>query len=1046
MSGLDDTHYLERSALVTHVVEALHSEGVVGLVAPGGYGKTVLAEAVCAQVGCPLVRVVCAPDRIGAAVFFDALRTAGQSVFTGEEQAAMPDTVEALLGALVDGAPQGSLWWVDEVHLLYGTPAFALLVEFARRMRHQRGGRLLWAARFPAPGGECGLSRLSAWVGEARLALNLAEVMRFFAGQVSGGEAAVLLELSGGWFPALQAVARRLALGDTRVLAGDVQALAVDLRGIFQDRVFGALRPSVLRLLRTLAELPSCPLDILPVLAAEGDDARVPLRLAERGCFLAIDGDSLVFKPLLRAVLRAMSEAGGMERSGEASVRAARWFEMRGEVLHALHCLDARVETERAEAEALLGRCHAVLLGQGEAVALWLRALTVTQLRFCPWLALAAGSFAQGARPAGEAAILLGYAAACFAERNERLGLLRTELARVRRGLFGEPGYPPPDALMVLIRALMADPAVGNREGERVLAALAEGQYQILHGFSHARLRQAVWPLLSEGVVVGLPWARAELVAILAHGESMIGHARRALDVLEQAHDSLSQPLPPWTRVYLRMARANVLGLLGRVAAFEHARLAILREPESVVRQSLAGPFLDIWRLTGLMTMGRADEAVALAESCLHDVRVAAVPALRGEFLHYLGYAHALRGNVNAAQNAIVASREAEHVGGNDFFLWVNTLVAGATAVLCSQHAEGRRALEAVKGQTRVEGELALREASEWLLALSCLRCGDEKGMETALRVALVLNRERDGHVFLWSRLWIPELLARAVACGIEPQQARRVARRVFAADITEDGTWIPVLELRCFGGLCLRVEGQEPLSGEALTPVQQRLLGALARAPEHTLGVADLLYQLWPGVSSESARGSLDTALLRLRRVLAGHFGREVATRHLVLHNTRLSLRHAEVDWQWIPARLHEALALDESGHPWQAEELLAQCFDALREPLDADFLADVVASGDGVLWRTLLEQAFSLWSRLLHGHGRAAERDGAALRLHAVFPADSALTLNLYRHLRRLAEGEAATLERAEQLLRTHERALRESGLPEAVVQNTLVELFGD
>lgn len=1048
MLGQEGVGLLNRGALVRHVIETLQGEGVVGLIAPAGYGKTTLGDAVCSRIGGPVRRVVCSPDRASVAAFFAVLGGVALPVFAGDERDVSPvmasDGIDALAEQLVDGFAQGGLWWVDEVQQLYGTPAFALLVALAQRIRHAPGaGRLLWAARYCATEEGCALGRVSARVGEARLALDLAEVMRFFAGQVSGGDAAALLTLSGGWFPALQAAARRVAAGDTRVLAGEIQPLAADLQGVFQDRVFGALKPSALQLLQVLAGLPRCPLEIVPVLAEEERVAQLPLRLARQGGFLAIDGDILVFKPLLRAVLQAMPEAGGTGEAGELRIRAARWFEARGEPWHALHCLDARMEVERAEADALLGRCHAVLVGQGEAVASWLGALSRAQLRSCPWLALAAGSFAQGGRPAGEAARLLGEAVACFAERKNGLGRLRAELVRVRRGLFGEPGYPAADVLMDSIRGLMADPSLGLGAEERVLTALAEGQYQILYGFSHARLRQAVWPLLREGAVVDRPWARAELVAILAHGESMIGHARRAREILEQAHDLLGQPLPPWTRVYLRMARANVLGLLGCRAAFDHARRGILCEPESVVRLSLAGAFLDIWRLNGLMTAGQLDDAVALAEACLHDVHVAAVPALRGEFLHYLGYAHALRGKVDAAQRAILASREAQQAGGNAFFFWVNTLVAGAVAVLCGHDAEGRQALAAVKGQTRIEGEQALREAAEWLLALSCLRGGDEAGMQTALRAALALNRERDGHVFLWSRLWTPELLSRAVAGGIEPSQARRVARRVFAADIAQDGTWIPILQLQYLGPPCLRIEAQEPFALDRLTPVQQRLLAVLAAAPAHTVPVAELLNLLWPGVPPESARGSLDTALLRFRRALSGYVGPALAARYLVLHNSQLTLRHVEVDTLRLAGHLDEAQVLAESGKPWQAEECLAECLARLDGPVSPALVVHDPASA--LSWRLRLEQAFVLWSRLRAGQEPMMD-GGAALRLHAVIPSDPVLTRTLYRHLRHQAGGRPQCLAHAEQLLQAHERALRERGLTEAAVKDALLGLFVD
>lgn len=661
-----------------------------------------------------------------------------------------------------------------------------------------------------------------------------------------------------------------------------------------------------------------------------------------------------------------------------------------------------------SDLDALVGRHFPGLIARiesGKHAGPWQEVLHA-QSGEQPWLCLLAGMYPLPDSGPRDIAALLLRAEVGFRERGEALGELRTLLAMARRCFFGETFYPGPLELRHRIGALLN--LVDVALVDRLHAALVEGQFGILVAFDDRLVRAAVAPLLATGIPPEFASLRAELVATLAHAECMTGQHARGLEVLEQAHDLLANPgVSAWSRFYLRMAHANACGLMGRGAAFEHDRAAIMCMSPALLQRTLAGPFLAIWSLNFLILQGLARDAAEMAEAQLLSPALGYLPALRGEFLHYLAYARALAGDTVAARDAVAAARSAQQECGNSFFQLVDDLITGAAEILCGRHVEGCASLERVLHQNVLHEEVALREGALWLRALSTLR---QTGPESALpdlREALRINRARQGHVFAWSRCWTPELLGLAVAREVDAEQARNVAAAAFGCGIEDDGSVIPFLEMGLVGGFSLRVRDREPCGMEDVPPVLRRLLQLLSVQPGLAMTVQETLARMWPGVSPDSARASLDAALLRLRRLFASRFG---PARYVILAHGVLALRHVRVDAVMLVERIEYAQGLSSRMRPWQAEGALAEGLALARGAFVVPDLDDMDARLAELTLVNMLEKGAVLWERLLRGQKRDEEVVDALIRMHAVLPHHPGLTQRLGCLLEAFAENTVA------------------------------------
>lgn len=1069
--GCHPSLHLWRTDLLRHSRALLETAGQLGVLACAGQGKTQYAAQLCRSQseGGPASPAViwlgCEKEDGTAAVLAADLLAAAQRVLPAgalDRAEALSSRMEldlrgwapfaqSFFGALLEHLPGRILLVLDDIHHLDEAPARELLLHLLRQRPAEV--MVLWLARHMGDGlGEVlGLERFPI-VSEERLALSIDDIMMLYDAvyqkPLSLAEAVVLHRVTQGW--TLGVVLSRFQkmeglgpwpVGDGLILQG--------LRRFFHDECLGRLPKARRDFLLGLSLLDYLPRPLVLALAPDAESERELDRLAAGGFFVRREEDGTgeyllhqLFKNALAEEARAVLPISAQR---DVFRRAADWHESQGAWIAALGCLAQ--SQDYLAVDAFMQRNFALLLGLQEEgrIAEILDRLPASERREHAWLALARGLYPAATAGLDETARWLLRAERLFIRDGSQLGELRALLQMVRRRLFGDMGYDAPEVLLERIRALRRSCREQQEAVDHLLAALVEGQFGILQAFDYGQVQDAARPLLESGLPERLVDIKAELVAILGHAECMLGYHGRGLDALEQGLALLGRAnISSWARFYLRMAHANTLGLLGCWPAFEHDRTALMREPEALLNQTLAGPFLKIWDITRLTVAGDGACAAEMARTMLRDAGVAANPVLRGQFQQYLGYALALAGRHGEALHMAAAARESQSRAPNAFFELVNLLTVGATLVLCDRHDEGVVLLDRVLEQQTVAGERGLFEGALWLKALSCHRRGQDQAALDLLGEALRLNRERGGYHFIWSVLWLRELLALAVRRGVEAKQAQAVARRVCNGSLLKKGALVPYLDIHVLGPFAVTTGAGRRLELADFTPIQRRLLGLLALRSEQGAAVADIMNALWPGVHSESARASLDTALLRLRKLLADGLPPARAP-YLVMRNGILRLRHVRIDgWRFLDLcrRAEEHLGRQ---RPWQAEACYCEAFQWLRGRFSGHDLDGPEAAPLGRRLDKAIGRAALSWERLLKMQGRDADALAMLHAAHGAAPADGPLTRRLHDLQACPSAGPEGRV-RAARVLDAYCQALTEQGLPAETARQSALRLFDD
>jgi DNA-binding SARP family transcriptional activator len=258
-----------------------------------------------------------------------------------------------------------------------------------------------------------------------------------------------------------------------------------------------------------------------------------------------------------------------------------------------------------------------------------------------------------------------------------------------------------------------------------------------------------------------------------------------------------------------------------------------------------------------------------------------------------------------------------------------------------------REARARIKGTVSATfvGAVALNEA--WLAH----RRGDAAGRDRSLRVALEAAADARARMRMhWYPNALSELLPVALAQGIEPEMARRLARdfgvRPQPADV-EDWPW-PV-KVRVLGSFELLVDGAPPGFSRKMPRKALALLGAIITFGGVGVPEQCVLDALWPQDEGDAAYRSLTTTLRRLRDIL----GQKDAVRHAG-GKLELDSHRCWVDaWafeqaleQGDAASVPRALDLYRGGFLEQEED--ARWAVPMRERLRGKFIQAIVAAAE--------------------------------------------------------------------------------------------------
>lgn len=735
-----------------------------------------------------------------------------------------------------------------------------------------------------------------------------------------------LCRLADGW-PAglvlMASEAKRLPLSGADGLSREV------LFDFFACEVLQRARPEVRELLLGSSAFPSFTADQARELTGLSS-AEASLRmLARSGHFTTAHGHPhpvYEFHPLFREFLhRQAAQALGPEAWRDLRQRAAHMLAQEGRVLEAYEgyrdagAFDAQAHLIRTQAASMLER------GQHQTLLAWLEALPAEVTGSDPWLRLWLGTGLMGQDPPASHRHL-EQAFEAFGRAGDVAGQMMAWCAVVDSWLYAWDDYSSLDRWIEWM----------------------DGHLETFTGLEDPRLRDMV--------AISMTWA-------IAHRRPT---HRDAADWVRRAEEILREGVHPQARL-----RAGTAAFMFRFWAGEHAACQLLARDMHRLAQALHEPMALItsyWAEAGILIWNGTDleRCRTLIEAGLEEGRKQGI-----HLLDFMFHGHAvslalMEGDQDRARRALEAMEAVVHGQNSRSFLhylsgW-EAFVSGRlpaaiahakAAVDCSERsgmpsteALNRMALadllheagqeEASREQARLaEAQVALTGSPiiEMMFHQGMARRSARRGrLEDAGRAhlarAFTLGRSHGLVQALWQvPAWTSQLCLLALEHGIEADFARHVIRVQGLAPSVPPlacPQWPWPLRVTTLGRFAIARDGQEFLFPAKAPRTVLLLFKAIIAAGPSGIPESRLCDWIWPEADGDAARGSLDTTLHRLRKLL----GVEGA---VILREGRLEIDPAHC---WVDAHGFEILL--EQPMEGLREKALALYHGAFLEDLD--------------------------------------------------------------------------------------------------------------
>lgn len=487
-----------------------------------------------------------------------------------------------------------------------------------------------------------------------------------------------------------------------------------------------------------------------------------------------------------------------------------------------------------------------------------------------PWTAYWALRLGPLADPAGDRALLEPMHGA-FEARGDRLGALLAAAAAIETYYYDETELEPLDAWIArLERALRhGSPAWPNAEcGAEVMAC---GSGVLLRQPAHPRLAEwaAQAPRLLPRLAPGPP--RLKYAAFVVQYHLWRGDFAASTSVVDALPGvDLSTLRPPEALLWLQGVAAHARFTAG----FERGRAAVAEALALIERHGLQAQAYAAHAHGAALALAAHDgDAAARHLDAMRGVLGARSQADQTHYWHMTAGLALLRGEPATAVALARGTLEQSRDVGGPYRSAAHRLSLAGALLAAGDHAgalaEARATME---GAHSIEAALSLFSAG--LIASHALDAlGQRAEAERWLAESLALGAARD--YAITGGWWMPEVVAarvaRALAAGIEPRYAQRLARRagLRCPDPTLEA-WPWPLVLHGFGTFAVWRDGEPLAAGGARSP--QRPLDLLRALLAHggvALPVATALEWLWPDADHGLQRKAFDAALLRLRRLL---------------------------------------------------------------------------------------------------------------------------------------------------------------------------------
>lgn len=461
----------------------------------------------------------------------------------------------------------------------------------------------------------------------------------------------------------------------------------------------------------------------------------------------------------------------------------------------------------------------------------------------------------------------------------------------------------------------------------------------------------------------------AALLMMMGYIQIFAGHTALAQMYLEKAAPYIHHSeVGSFNRLAIRMMLFNFLFNDGDFSNyFEQKNQLIECIGDTMVAQSIAGPFCYVWEMDIAINRGDIEKALDLSTQVLVQ-HSSLSPHLHSLILQQKGLALALNGQQDQALLIAKESQQLRDLADSPFFITLNKLVVGQT---CSHSGRYDQALQLLN-----EGiEAARQMQSEYLEATALLHRASAylKVNETQLAhqdIAVGLNlmqRNTYRHIWAWSPEDIRQVLGFAIVHEIETDYARCLARERLDQALLDDGKTIPLLEIHTLGSFKIRCQDLTIVQSEDLTPAQREFLCLLLVAPDFKIPQETIQLHFWPDSPPDAARVKLDTLVSRLRKTLDQTPLGNIAGHYLKRKKGMLWLEHCHVDAEDFLTNAKRGLRHLRLRENWQASNAFA-----LSEALWQGEFFPGVSGEDHIrsyrqrLNRTLVDMSLG-WSPLL-------------------------------------------------------------------------------
>lgn len=825
--------------------------------------------------------------------------------------------------------------------------------------------------------------------------------------------------------------------------AGEANQLGI--HRFFRDEILSTLEPRLRRPLLLLSLLEVIPVDLAVEITGVANIGVDFCELVRRNIFFRhLDPDNTLFglHHLFRQFLleKATAELSpGTIR--QICLQAGRFCLRRGRPARALRYLLRAGDYEAVEAVLKDHGMSFLVSNRTATLTAILERIPAALLHRYGWTTFYFALAYMDSAP-GRVLPLLDKALAVFAARQDRLGELLTLSHIISIHITTTGHYREGKGLLQRAERLFYQAAALDVSLAIMVARnLAMGHCILLADFDRA----------AKFASLGLNLARKEnlvnfeaaLLVVIGYIQIFAGRTSLARMYLERAAPYVQRPETGlFNKLSILMLQSSSLFHDGDFANyFDQKNQFIAAIGNTLVSQSIAGPFCTVWEMDIAINQGRFGEALGLAERFLVQDTPPLNPHLRSLTLQFKALALALRRQCDQALPAAEESRRLRSLSGGPYFIALNKLMGGLTSFHCGRYGQAVQLLsEGIEDARRMSTQSLeacglLHRASVYLQSGARQPAG--RDIEAGLRL---MRRNSYRHLWAWTPAAMREVLAFAVAQRLEPEYARALAAGRLGLALLDDGTAIPLLDIRILGGFKILHRATPLLHAEELTPAQRELLCLLLSAPEFKLPQETIQLHFWPDSPPDTARIKFDTLVSRLRKTLARVLPEDTVHYYLKREKGMLWLAHCRVDALEFLAGVGRGIKHLRLQEYWQA----GNAFTAAESLWRGEF-APGVTGEDRIracrekLSRAMADLAFA-WCDLLVSSNRlpkAVQVVEKALR-------DDPLNDRLYGLLYRLQGQSSAVL--ARQVLKRFAAVLQAEDYPDEEIAELVAGITAD